>query len=84
MSTLLLTTFGLAYPLDVSLMPSLVWCPCVCPQVTHLASGAFSHVYSAKYRGHSVVVKLLREQYKESAVTLKQMRFEQVRHMIPL
>jgi predicted Ser/Thr protein kinase len=52
--------------------------------VTHLASGAFSHVYSAKYRGHSVVVKLLREQYKESAVTLKQMRFEQVGHMTPL
>jgi len=46
-------------------------------KVEFLASGAFSHVFSAKYRGKSVVVKLLREQYKESTVTLKQMRFEQ-------
>jgi len=46
-------------------------------KVEFLASGAFSHVFSAKYRGKNVVVKLLREQYKESAVTLKQMRFEQ-------
>ena len=45
--------------------------------VEFLASGAFSHVFSAQYRGKSVVVKLLREQYKESHVTLKQMRFEQ-------
>jgi tRNA A-37 threonylcarbamoyl transferase component Bud32 len=46
-------------------------------RVEFLASGAFSHVFSAQYRGKSVVVKLLREQYKESHVTLKQMRFEQ-------
>lgn len=46
--------------------------------VTHLASGAFSHVYAAKHLGRDVVVKLLREQYKDSSVTLKQMRFEQV------
>ncbi len=46
-------------------------------KVEFLASGAFSHVFSAKYKGKSVVVKLLREQYKESHVTLKQMRFEQ-------
>jgi len=45
--------------------------------VEFLASGAFSHVFSARYRGKAVVVKLLREQYKESHVTLKQMRFEQ-------
>ncbi|TFJ88587.1 hypothetical protein NSK_000157 [Nannochloropsis salina CCMP1776] len=45
--------------------------------VEFLASGAFSHVFSAIYKGKNVVVKLLREQYKESQVTLKQMRFEQ-------
>lgn len=46
-------------------------------QVQFLASGAFSHVFQAIYRGKKVVVKLLREQYKESHVTLRQMRFEQ-------
>jgi len=46
-------------------------------EVEFLASGAFSHVFQAKYRGKKVVVKLLREQYKDSHVTLRQMRFEQ-------
>jgi serine/threonine protein kinase len=47
-------------------------------EVSHLASGAFSDCYQAEYHGKKVVVKLLRDQYKDSHVTLKQMRFEQV------
>lgn len=46
--------------------------------VDFLASGAFSHCFQANYKGQRVVAKILREQYKDSTVTTRQMRFEQV------